>query len=214
DEKTVRKDRVMQWLPPYGKDDAKVVYATPQRITRLQYSDDCKMLFLTQTIENQQQITAVDLSDPKTTYVIHRGPAPGGSAQPADAPKPPPKGDEPSEDADEEQVRGPGLGAGAAVGTGLLTRASGGAVNVVRISSAGEVYVSGTDRAKGDAKLLPRPYLDKVHIKTGEKTRIFEGKGELLETIDTVDGDEVQRVFTTCQKQDVVPNSYVTDLKS
>ena len=30
---TPRKDRVMQWLPPFGKDDAKIVYETPNRIT-------------------------------------------------------------------------------------------------------------------------------------------------------------------------------------
>ena len=29
DAKVVRKDRVMQWLPPFGKDDVKVVYESP-----------------------------------------------------------------------------------------------------------------------------------------------------------------------------------------
>ena len=33
----------MQWLPPFGKDDAKVVYETPNRITGVQYSEDCRM---------------------------------------------------------------------------------------------------------------------------------------------------------------------------
>jgi dipeptidyl aminopeptidase/acylaminoacyl peptidase len=52
-----------------------------------------------------------------------------------------------------------------------------------------------------------------VNIKTGDKVRIFQGKGELLETIDAVDGDDVKAVFVTRQKEDVVPDSYAIDLK-
>ena len=58
DDKAPRKDRVMQWLPPYGKDDVKIVYETANPITNLQYSDDCKMLFFSQTVDNQRQIVA------------------------------------------------------------------------------------------------------------------------------------------------------------
>ena len=72
DETQPRKDRVMQWLPPFGKDDAKLVYETPTRINALQYSDDCKMIFLTQTIDGQQQISAIELADPKNVHVIAR----------------------------------------------------------------------------------------------------------------------------------------------
>jgi dipeptidyl aminopeptidase/acylaminoacyl peptidase len=62
---------------------------------------------------------------------------------------------------------------------------------------------------------VPRPYIDKINIKTGKKTRIFEGRGEdLLETIDGVDSDDLKFVFTTRQKEKVVPDSYVTDLES
>jgi dipeptidyl aminopeptidase/acylaminoacyl peptidase len=204
-----RKDRVMQWLPPFGKDDAKVVYETPHRIASAQYSADCKLLFLTQTIDGQRQITAVDLDDPKTTYVIYRAPAAGRGG--------PPKrddGDAKKDDTDGEQPPGRGGQFGAAGGGGpsLLTRTAGGGVRVVRISSGGDVYLTGTERARGGDAPFPRPYIDRVNIKTGKKDRIFEGKGEMLETIDAVDGDDITRVFTTRQKTDVVPDSYVTEL--
>src|SRR5262245_11179371 len=75
DDKAPRKDRVMLWHPPFGKDDVKVVYATPNRITQLQYSDECRTLFLTQTVDNQRQISALNLADPKTVYVIQKGAA-------------------------------------------------------------------------------------------------------------------------------------------
>src|SRR5262245_11002805 len=75
DSKDPRNDQVLQWLPPYGKDDVKVVYATPHRIASLQYSEDCQTLFVTQTIDNQRQISAIDLKDQKTPHVIFKGTA-------------------------------------------------------------------------------------------------------------------------------------------
>jgi dipeptidyl aminopeptidase/acylaminoacyl peptidase len=94
-----------------------------------------------------------------------------------------------------------------------MTRPGRGSVGVVRMSKAGDVYLTGTDRPRGGSG-LPKPYIDKVNVKTGQKSRIFEGKGEMLETVDAVDGDDVKVVFTTRQKQDVVPDSYMTDLAS
>jgi dipeptidyl aminopeptidase/acylaminoacyl peptidase len=235
DDKEPRKDRVLQLLPPYGKDDVKVVYETAQRILNHQFSDDCKLLFLTQTIDNQRQITAVDLTDPKkATYVIHKGTsftAPGATPPAAkpdaakpDAAKPDPAKPDPAKPAkpagdDDDAEQQPGRGGrggfggfGAGGGSALMVHSHRGEANVVRLSRAGEVYISGTDRTRGAEARLPRPYIDKVHVKTGKTTRIFEGKGETLETIDAVDGDDVKLVFTTRQKKDVVPDSYVTEL--
>jgi dipeptidyl aminopeptidase/acylaminoacyl peptidase len=222
DEKAVRKDRVMHWLPPYGKDDAKVVYETPHRIDILQYSDDCKLLFLTQTIDNERQVIAVDLADPKQpTYILHKGSA--GDAKGGDG-----KGDEewdspytplPSEfpdyvydDYPEQQKKGGKGGFGAAAASNLMTRSNKGEAQVVRISTTGDVYLAGTDKSGG--ALYSKPYIDKVNIKTSDKTRIFSGKPDVLETIDAVDGDDIKLVFTTRQKKDLVPNSYLTDLSN
>jgi dipeptidyl aminopeptidase/acylaminoacyl peptidase len=198
-----RKDRVMLWVSPFGKDDTKVVYETPNRITGAQYSADGKWMFLTQTVDAQRQITAVDLKDPKTSYVVYKS---GRSAEPA----PPPARKE--ADDDEQQPfkggKGPGAIGGLAAG-GLMTQSGPSGVPVVRVSGAGEVYMSGSDRAGGGTT---KPYLDKIAIATGKKTRVFEGKGDTAETIDAVDADDVTKVFTTRQKSDVVPDSYVTDL--
>jgi dipeptidyl aminopeptidase/acylaminoacyl peptidase len=212
DSKEPRKDRVLQILPPFGNDDAKVVYETPNRITRVQYTDDCKTLFLTQTVDNQQQIIAVDLADPKTTYTIYKSGAGDAGGQPT-----PPAADQPGEGDDDEQPppgRGGPRGRGGFGGPSLLTRQGRGEAPVVRVSSTGDVYITGTNRAGGAESPVPKPYLDKVNIKTGKKTRVFEGKGEMLETVDAVDGNDVKLVFTTRQMKDVVPDSYVTDVQS
>lgn len=209
-----RKDRVMLWLPPFEKDKATVVYETPHRINSVQYSSDGSILFLTQTIDNQRTITAVDLNDPnKTAYVIHKaaaGPGTGSSGNPPDRnPMPQNPGSPMTGGEEDEQRRGFGPGFGTPGVASLLTRANG----TVRISPNGEVYLTGTERSRGNATpAFPKPFIDKIEIKTGKKQRIFEGRGDVFETIDAVDGDEVRFVYTTRQKNDVVPDSYVTDL--
>jgi len=180
-------------------------------------------MFLTQTVDSQRQITAIEVADPKVQYVIYRSGGPrtenperatSPASSPAATPTTPTK---PDEDDDDEQQ--PGRGAGGrgfprtAGGFSLLAKSGRSEANVVRISSGGDVFVTGTDRSR-DANALSKPYIDKVNIKTGKKTRIFEGKGEMLETIDAVDGDEVNTVFTTRQNKEVPPNSYMTDLKT
>jgi len=209
-----RKDRVMLWVPPFGKDDAKLIHETPNRITSAQYTADGKMVFLTQTVDGVRQITAIDLTDPKSTFVVYRGTRTGPGGEPGPEPKAVPKKDDPKGEDEQPPARGPGGrfgGGGFGGGPSLMTKPLGGAT-VVRVSSKGEVCVSATDRARGGEGTFPKPYLEKIEIKTGKKTRIFEGKGETLETIDAVDGDDVTRVYTTRQKPDVVPDSYVTEL--
>src|SRR5262249_38115283 len=202
-----RLDQILRWNAPFGKDDVTVVYATPHRITNLQYSDDCQTLFLTWTVDNQRQIVAVELSDPKkTVHVIHtstagRGGSDGVPATPNPAPAVIGDSDEQQPPAQPGRGRGSFRG-GAGAGPARMTRPSRGTAsnNVVRVSSTGDVYISGTDRSRGEGPSFPKPYIDKVNIKTGKKTRLFEGKGEMLETIDAVDGDDINLVFTTRQK--------------
>ncbi len=222
DEKAPRNDRVMKWLPPFGKEDVRVVYETPNRIAAVQYSEDAQWLFLTQTVGGQRQITAIDLKDPKTPFVISRG----GPGTPKSDPKkgntptktdPPPETavwDEDAEGGDEQPPsKGPREFGGSS--SGLMTRTMATGVNVVRISSAGDVYITGSERGRGaGATAFPRPYIEAINIKTGKKTRIFEGQGELLETIDAVDGDTITRVYTNRQNTRVVPDSFMTELPS
>jgi dipeptidyl aminopeptidase/acylaminoacyl peptidase len=227
-DRKVLNDRVMQWLPPFGKNDVAVVYETPQRITSVHYSDDCQWLFMSQTADKQRQIVAVNLKEPKTTYVIHKGVAAAlpekkdtgdgvdkgdGEDEPTsafggaeDSPFTPIDEEFPFQGYDHEQQPKGKFGAGQAAAPILLTRAARGEGKVVRISSAGDVYIAGTTR--NASAPYPRAYIDKVAIKAGKAERLFLGRGDLLETIDTVDADDLKFVFTTRQKKDVVPDCY------
>lgn len=61
-----RKDRVMQWLPPFGKDDVKQVFENDTRIGSVRYSEDMQTLFLTATKGGTETLFAVNLADPGT----------------------------------------------------------------------------------------------------------------------------------------------------
>jgi dipeptidyl aminopeptidase/acylaminoacyl peptidase len=65
-----RKDRVMQWLPPFGDGDEVVVYESDTEIRSVQYGPDMRWLFLTERTRNTDRTYAVHLDDPDTRYVL------------------------------------------------------------------------------------------------------------------------------------------------
>jgi dipeptidyl aminopeptidase/acylaminoacyl peptidase len=65
-----QKDRVMQWLPPYTDKDMKVVYESDSRIGSVQYSEDCKTIFITQTVGAKTRTSAVRLDTPSKSYPL------------------------------------------------------------------------------------------------------------------------------------------------
>ncbi|MBM3420088.1 MAG: hypothetical protein FJY11_03025, partial [Bacteroidetes bacterium] len=67
-----RKDKVYQWLPPYGENDVKVIYENDTQIGSLDYSDDCNILFMTETVSGQSHLFAVFLDDPGTKHTIYK----------------------------------------------------------------------------------------------------------------------------------------------
>jgi dipeptidyl aminopeptidase/acylaminoacyl peptidase len=65
-----RKDRVMLWKAPFGEKDVELVYENPTRIGSLRYSEDCKTLFITQTVGGNTQLNAVKLAEGNKVYKI------------------------------------------------------------------------------------------------------------------------------------------------
>jgi hypothetical protein len=67
-----RMDRVYQWLPPYGENDAKVIYESETQISGLDYSADCQILFITESASGQSHVFAVFLNEPDKKYTIYK----------------------------------------------------------------------------------------------------------------------------------------------
>lgn len=65
-------DQVVQWLPPYGENDTKVIYENDAPIGSLWYSADCKTIFFTETSQNTETLLAVRLDDPGKKIQIYR----------------------------------------------------------------------------------------------------------------------------------------------
>jgi dipeptidyl aminopeptidase/acylaminoacyl peptidase len=173
-----RKDRVMQWLPPFGDDDQVVVYESDTEIRSVQYSDDMRWLFLSERVRSTDRVYAVHLDDPTTRYVI-------------------------SEADTEEFLDAPGS---------LLTTTNAAGVSVVRISTDGaHVYLSGTRYFENPEQDAPRPFVDRVAIRTGEKERIFESAADVFERVTAVLDDDLNHLVLARESPTMVPDSWLLD---
>jgi len=99
-----------------------------------------------------------------------------------------------------------------AEGTGSLmtTRNALGAA-VVRMSSDQQyVFFSGT-QTFDDEGLQPRPFVDRVHIRTGERERIFQSRDDVWERISAVLDDDMNRLVLARETATMVPDSWLLD---
>src|SRR5690606_16063569 len=75
-------------------------------------------------------------------------------------------------------------------------------------------FLQGAVYAENPAEEAPRPYLDRVEIRTGEKERIFESGTDVYEDIALVLDDDATRLATTRQSRTMVPDVYVREVAS
>lgn len=96
----------------------------------------------------------------------------------------------------------------------LLTRRGLRTGSAVRVSpDGGSVYLSGTSYAKDPMKDAPRPFIDRVSLTDGKKTRVFESKADVYETASALD-DSLTQLIVTRQSPSLVPNAYLLNSES
>ncbi len=154
-----RRDRVVHWAAPFGTSDVQTLYESNTRIATHRYSSDLKTLFLSERQGQQTHEYAVILSEPTRRYTLARYRADDVYANPGSI----------------VMKRG-ALGGGAGFGGGGFGFGGGGGGNKeVQTSADGEsAYLYGTTYDKNPLQVGPRTFVDKVNIKTGAKTRVFE----------------------------------------
>ncbi|HEY8468645.1 MAG TPA: prolyl oligopeptidase family serine peptidase, partial [Longimicrobiales bacterium] len=183
-----RKDRVMQWLPPFDSTSMRVVYESDNRISNVRYSADASILFITESSGGTTHEYAVFLSDPSQKYTISR--TRGGRSG----------GERGGPDPDRAS---------------LVTRPGPLGEPVVQISSDGRfVFLEGTTYARNPMEEAPRPFLERLELKTGDKTRIFESEAAVYENIVLVVDDDATRLVTTRESPTLVPDVYVREVAS
>jgi dipeptidyl aminopeptidase/acylaminoacyl peptidase len=240
-----RKDRLMQWMPPFSDTSMKQLYENPTRMTGVRFSSAGEIIFFTEG----NSTMAVYLSDPAQKYTIIRGGGGGANAgrgadQTAANAQTPAGGRGAGGDTGGTLlgVGGGGGGAGGGRGGGGGGRGGGGGGGgggPVLISPDGtSVYVQGSTGGRGGgrnagaapaaagtpatgtpaapagppAATAARAYIDKVNIKTGERTRVFEGDTSgLVETVSSVLDPETKKLILTKQSATMPPQQYLFD---
>ncbi|AIE85019.1 prolyl oligopeptidase family serine peptidase [Fimbriimonas ginsengisoli] len=82
----------------------------------------------------------------------------------------------------------------------------------VRVSPDGtSVFVAGTTYAKDPMQQAPRPFIDRMSLVDGKRTRIFESQANVYESATALD-DAVDTLVVTRQSPSMVPNSYLVSL--
>ncbi|MBX3119970.1 MAG: S9 family peptidase [Fimbriimonadaceae bacterium] len=170
-----RQDQVIQWVAPFGKDDAKPIYKTNERIGSVSYAADMKTLFLTGTAGSNSVLYTVNIDQPekKTTLYSY---------------------------ATDDFYANPGR---------LMTAPGAKGVDVVRVSSTGRVFLSGTQYSKDPEKEAPRPFLDAVSISDGKKERVWHSSDTMYETLNEILDSEGSTLVLNRQSRDVLPDNWL-----
>ena len=202
-----RGDRLMHWLPPFGPNDTKVLYESATPISAVVFTDDAKSIFVSDNSGGQGAIYMVDLADPATKHTIVRQ-----------------RGYTPSFAGGGRGGRGGGgCGRGGAADDSvsfynnpgaMMTRRGTLGGQVAMVSSDGAVFLEGTQYYKDYEQNAPRAFVDKVDIKTGTKTRIFESSKDAVETLNAALDDDFGKSVLARESKTQVADSYLRDMKS
>ena len=188
--------RYVNWVPPYGPSDTKVVLEGSGRLTNVAYSLDGKTMF----IADSGLVFAARTADPSRRFALGRGITLGGGG-------------------------GGGFGRGGRAGGGggddttalggslAMRPGPSGAAMVVVASDARTVFVSGTRNPGANwATRAPRPWVDKLDFESGARTRIFDAPADAYdEFVAALDDDYTQFVYTH-ESPTVIPDAWLKNV--
>jgi dipeptidyl aminopeptidase/acylaminoacyl peptidase len=193
EEEEPRKDRVMQWLAPFDSTSTAVIYESETRMNSVQYSEDCQVLFITEPVSG---------GGGQASAGGGRGRGGGGAGHLYAVYL-----DDPETKYTISNYNGrdfyenPGR---------IMTKRGPMGPSVVRISSDGNfVYLSGTQYSENWQEEAPRPFIDRVEIRTGEKERIWQSAEDVYETVQQVMDDDLNTLIISRQSRTMVPDSWL-----
>ncbi|MBC8086422.1 MAG: prolyl oligopeptidase family serine peptidase [Phycisphaerae bacterium] len=188
----------MNWLPPFGATDTKVLYEGGPQFSGITYSADSKTMF----VNDSGSVIAVRTDDPSKRYNLGRGVSLAGGGG---------------------GFGGRGGGGGGAAAGAADTTVTGGAVatrpgpngeqRVVVSTDGKSVVVSGT-RAPGARwnTLGPRPWAEKLNFETGARTRIFDAPGDSYQELVAPLDDDYSKFIYTSESSKVIADAWMKDV--
>lgn len=203
-----RKDRVYSWYPPFDASSRKEIFSSDNRLSGVLFSDDGKMLFAAENVNGTGSVYAVSLDDATKHYPIWRQRATNASVGAGGG-------------------RGGAGGGGGRGATGddslqfyanpgnLMTKRGHTGNPVALMSSDGSsVYLEGTRYNKNWLQVAPKAFVEKVEIRTGKKSSVFEGASDMFETVGAPLDDDFNKAIITREGPKTVPDSYLRDMKT
>ena len=184
-----RRDRLYQWLPPFDASSAKVIYEQNTRMSGVRYSPDMKWLFFQErsgTGENATTIdVAVNLQNTSEKFTLARTRGNDVYTNPGSL----------------VGVRGGGGGGGG--------RGGGGGGPVLVTGDGTGVFFQGTAYDKNPDEVAPKTFLDKVTIRTGAKTRVFEGDNkDVFERVAALLDNDAKALVISRESPTMIPQFY------
>lgn len=178
DDRDRTTDRVMLWAPPFDDASASVVYETESRMSAHRFNAAHSMLFVTERPRNgggrnaaSGTVTeyAVDLSTPETTFTIVEYESDDFYANPGSL-----------------------VNEGGRVPANNRFGGGGGEAQVVETSADGTaVFLFGSEYNEDPMLESPKNFIDRVDIRSGDKTRVFEADndGEYNRVVSVLNAD-------------------------
>jgi dipeptidyl aminopeptidase/acylaminoacyl peptidase len=188
--------KYINWMPPYGPTDTKVLYEGSPQFSNVAFSVDGGTMF----VSDSGSVIAMRVANPSKRYNLGRGvtlPAGGGA------------------------FGGGGGGRGGAAnadtnvtGGALATRPGAtGAARVVVGTDGKSVVVMG-NRAPGANwnKVGPRTWAERLNFETGVRTRIFDAPGDAFEELVAPLDDDYSKFIYTRESRAVIADAWIRDV--
>jgi len=194
-----RKDHLMQWLPPFEDKGAKVIFENNTRMSNHRFSPDMQILFFRETSGQNTVEVAVYLSEPTQRYTLTQFRTDDVNANPGTL----------------ILARGAGGGGGGragGAGAGGRGAGGGGGGTVLLSADKSSVFYQGTINDKNPEQVGPKTYVDKVAIKTGEKSHLFESdNNDVYESLATVIDLDANKFIIERQSPTQAPQNFLVE---
>lgn len=186
-----RPDRVLHWVAPFDSSSATSLYQTTNRIMAFRFNETGTILFVTEagTGGTFEQAIILTENNAKFTVVAPRRGARDSSTAPSPS----------------------AWGRGGSVGS-LVTRMGRRGVPVVMVSTDGKFVF--TQGASPDSVKTPTVFVERIEIRTGTRTKIYESSSEWFETISAPLDDDFSQAVIQRESPKVVSQSYVLTVAS
>ena len=205
--RTRTRDRLFQWNAPFDAPNRTVLLENNNRISEVAFSGDAKTVFVAENANGTAHVFAVDASDPTKRYTLTR--VRGLQATLG-------------------VIRG-GFGGGGAGGRGgrgadsvtfyqnpgtLIAERGTGTPTILTSRDGKFAYLSGIQYYRTFNDSAPQPFLDRIEIRTGTKTRMFTSALDQFEQVSAALDPDFEAAVLTRESATAVPDSYRRDMKS